>query len=209
MRAPSVARRATSPTGSPSGSPYRRPSGLLSGLATGAVVGAGWGVLARVFMRLITTTPEFSWAGTLLIVGLSALLGGGIGLVAGARAAGRSRWWRLAPVPGLVLFASPGMVLLPGAVGVALAASVRRVWLRVLLSVAGLAVTFLPALSAEDGGPVTLTPTMSAGLALVVVATVLLGLGFHVWWRRWTPAAGGGGSPAAGPAEPATPRALA
>ena len=197
MRTPSVSRRATSPTG------------LLTGLAVGAVLGAGWGVLARVFMRLISTTPEFSWGGTLLIIGLSALLGAGIGVVAGARAAGRTRWWRLAPVPGLILFASPGIVLLPGAVGVALAASVRRVWQRVLLSLGGLAVTFLPALSAEDGGPVTLTPTMTAGLAVVVVATVLLGLGLHVWWRRWRPAAGGGGSPVAGHDEPVTEQATA
>ncbi len=186
-----------------------RPTGLVSGLAIGLALGAGWGVLARVFMRLVTTSPEFSWGGTLLILGLSALLGGGIGLVAGARASGRTRWWRLAPLPGLLLFGSPGVVLLPGAVGVALAASVRRVWLRVLLSLAGLAITFLPALTAQDGGPVTLTPAMSTGLALVAVATVLLGLGLHEWWRRWTPAAGGGGSSAAGHDEPVAQQAVA
>ncbi len=174
------------------------PTGLGSGLAVGLALGTGWGVLARVFMRLVSSTPEFSWAGTLLIVGLSATLGAGIGLVAGARASGRTRWWRLAPLPGLVLFASPGMLLLPGAVGVALAASVRRVWLRVLLCVAGLAGTLVPALGFDDGEAVVRTPATWAGLGLLVVATVLLGLGLHEWWRRWRPAAGGGGSPAAG-----------
>lgn len=197
MRAPVVGRRAPSPTG------------LWSGLVLGVALGAGWGILARVFMRLVSTSPEFSWAGTLLIVGLSALLGAGIGLVAGARAAGRTRWWRLAPVPGLFLFASPGMVLLPGAVGVALAASVRRVWLRALLCVAGLGVTLAPALGSEDGEPVLRSAAVWAGVGLVVVATVLLGLGFHVWWRRWTPAAGGGGSPAAGHDEAVAQQAAA
>ena len=174
------------------------PSGLLSGLVIGVVLGVGWGVLARVFMRLVSTTPEFSWAGTLLIIGFSALLGAGIGLVVGARASGRTRWWRLAPVPGLVLFASPGMLLLPGAVGVALAASVRRVWLKVLLCVAGLTATLVPALGSDDGQPVERTAATWLGLGLLVLASALVGLAFHEWWRRWRPAAGGGGSPAAG-----------
>ena len=60
--------------------------------ALGALSGAGWGVLARIWMRLISTDPEFSWTGTLLIIGFAALLGGGVGLAAGARLAGRSRW---------------------------------------------------------------------------------------------------------------------
>ena len=47
---------------------------LARGAALGFALGAGWGVLARVWMRLITTDPEFSWAGTLMIVGLSACL---------------------------------------------------------------------------------------------------------------------------------------
>ena len=70
-------------------------------------------MLARVWMRLITTEPEFSWAGTLAIIGLAAVLGCGVGLVAESRRAGRSLWWTLAVVPGLALFLSPGMLLAP------------------------------------------------------------------------------------------------
>lgn len=86
---------------------------LLRGAALGFVLGTAWGVLARVWMRLISTDPEFSWVGTLSIVVLSAVLGAGVGVVDAARRAGRSSWWTLAVVPGLLLFMSPGMVLAP------------------------------------------------------------------------------------------------
>jgi hypothetical protein len=79
----------------------------------GLTLGAAWGVLARVWMRLISTSPEFSWSGTLGIIGLAATLGAGVGLVHAARRGGRSRWWTLAAVPGLVLFLSPGLLLAP------------------------------------------------------------------------------------------------
>lgn len=81
--------------------------------AAGLLLGAAWGVLARVWMRLISDAPEFSWSGTLMIIGLSALLGAGTGVVHAARQSGRSRWWTLAVVPGLLLFMSPGMLMAP------------------------------------------------------------------------------------------------
>ena len=85
------------------------PRTALLGLA----LGAAWGVLARIWMRLISTVPEFSWTGTLGIIGVTATLGAGVGLVHAARRGGRSRWWTIAIVPGLVTFLSPGMVLAP------------------------------------------------------------------------------------------------
>jgi hypothetical protein len=85
----------------------------VRGAVAGLALGAAWGVLARVWMRLISDDPEFSWAGTLSIVGLSAVLGLGTGLVRAARQSSRSRWWTLAVVPGLLLFMSPGMVMAP------------------------------------------------------------------------------------------------
>ncbi len=70
---------------------------LLRGAALGFALGATWGVLARVWMRLISTEPEFSWVGTLSIVGLAAVLGAGVGVgrmprdVRAARRGGPSR----------------------------------------------------------------------------------------------------------------------
>jgi len=55
------------------------------------LAGAAVGALARTWMRLITTdVPDFSWSGTLFIVGAFALMGGVAGAVAGAN----RRGWR-------------------------------------------------------------------------------------------------------------------
>ncbi len=45
----------------------------LALLAGPLLVGATWGVAARVWMRMITSDPEFTWSGTLYIVGASGL----------------------------------------------------------------------------------------------------------------------------------------
>ena len=84
--------------------------------AMGFALGAGWGVLARVWMRLISTSPEFTWAGTLSIVLTAAVIGLALGVVHAARRRGGSRWWRLFALIVPVLFLSPGIVLFPAAV---------------------------------------------------------------------------------------------
>lgn len=84
--------------------------------AMGFVLGAGWGVLARVWMRLISTSPEFTWVGTLSIVLTAAAIGLALGVVHAARRRGGSRWWRLLALTVPVLFLSPGMVLFPATV---------------------------------------------------------------------------------------------
>jgi hypothetical protein len=67
-------------------------------------------------MRLISTAPEFSWAGTLGIIGSAAIAGLALGVVAAARARGGSGWWRLLYLVVPILFAGPGTPLLPGVV---------------------------------------------------------------------------------------------
>ena len=63
--------------------------------AAGLALGGGWGVAARIWMRLITTDPEFTWSGTGFILGATGIGGLALGLMYGVRRAGRSRWWRL------------------------------------------------------------------------------------------------------------------
>ena len=102
----------------------------------GLVLGAGWGVAARAWMRLISTEPEFSWSGTLLILTFAALAGLGLGLVSGARASGRRSWWRFAALLAFPMVAAPqGIVaFLPAFVLGGLALSGRwSVWLRTSL----------------------------------------------------------------------------
>lgn len=99
---------------------------MLRGAASGLVLGAAWGVLARGFMRLLTTQPSFSWEGTLLILGVCGVAGAFVGVVRVARTEGRSRWWRLLGIPSLLVYLGQGVVLLPGAVGFALV--LRGAW---------------------------------------------------------------------------------
>ena len=90
---------------------------VLRAALIGFGLGAAWGVVARVWMRLVSTEHEFSWAGSLAIVVLAAVFGTGVGLATVARRlAGRRRWLRLAVLPGMVLFLGQGLPLLPAVV---------------------------------------------------------------------------------------------
>ena len=88
---------------------------VLRAALIGFGLGAAWGVAARAWMRLVSTSPEFSWSGTSMIVGVSAVFGMLVGLSWRARhATGWRRWFRLLFVPGLILFAGQGLPLAPG-----------------------------------------------------------------------------------------------
>jgi hypothetical protein len=156
--------------------------------ALGALMGAGWGVLARIWMRLISTDPEFSWTGTLLIIGFAALLGGGVGLAAGARLAGRSRWWTLAVLPGLALFLSPGMLLAPSFVLGSLAYGQRgRIlhavgWTVIGLSIVGSA--RLVVVEPEPGTETTPGLVITFLIGFSLMAITLAWAGSHIWRPR-------------------------
>lgn len=150
----------------------------------GLVLGFAWGALARVYMRLVATAPEFSWAGTLFIVGLAGVLGALLGLVHAARSRGGPVWWRLAVVPGLLLFAGPGLVLLPALLLGGFAWGCRAWW-----PARGLAGAVVAAV------PIVLWVTTPAldriGVSAVVsvggfwVLSVPLAAAGATWFRRW------------------------
>ena len=94
---------------------------MLLGLLTGAV--------ARGFMALLTEDPQFTWEGTLGILGVFAVVGLAFAAAYDAKSRQRSRWWKLLALPAAVIGLGPGMLMVPGILGMALVASRDR-WVR-------------------------------------------------------------------------------
>lgn len=82
----------------------------------GFLLGVGWAVVGRIWMRLISTEPSFSWAGTGELLVIAGLVGSALGLVLAARRRGGSGWWRLLGLLVPFFFAGAGMPLLPAVV---------------------------------------------------------------------------------------------
>jgi len=149
----------------PSGAdPGRRLPGLIVVLLAG-VAGLAWGVVARVWMRFVSTDPEFTWSGTLFII-----FGFGIfGLAQGLALVGRRAGWRrpgltVARVVGCIgmvpIFGGAGAIMMPTVLGGALA-WFRTDWSRwvrgVLVAVACLPPAFVFGSGlAEDGWSIRL-----------------------------------------------------
>jgi hypothetical protein len=112
-----------------------RPWTVPLALAVGFPAGAALGVLARLWMRAITDDPDFTWSGTLFIVGAFAVFGAGQALSWSARRAGRRRpavtaARCAAAVLTLPLFTGAGSIMLPTILAASLAAW-RTDWKRV------------------------------------------------------------------------------
>lgn len=84
-------------------------------IIVGLLGGAAWGAGLRAWMRFISTNPEFTWSGTLLIIGVSAIAGAVVGILWWQRLTGRSSWWKLVGIGILPVFGGAGMVMLPSA----------------------------------------------------------------------------------------------
>ena len=144
---------------------------VLRGAATGALLGAGWGCLARVWMRTVSTDPAFTWSGTLFVVGVMAVAGLLVGVVRALRLAGAPSACKVLLLPALLAFGGAGLLLLPGALVGGWGLSGRGpVWLRRVA--VGVAVVVVPLLvwfvatPAEDRA-VLVGPVVVVGLALV------------------------------------------
>lgn len=113
---------------------------VLTGLSVGVVLG----VSARVFMRLLADEPEFSWGGTLFIVGVFTIFGTTQSLVALVRSRTDSPWLTapvrvLGGVSYLLLGGGAGIVMLPflWTVSLAMWRTDWRTWVRQLLALVG------------------------------------------------------------------------
>ncbi|HEY5684948.1 MAG TPA: hypothetical protein VIY70_06205 [Acidimicrobiia bacterium] len=115
-------------------------------ILAGALVGLTWGVVMRAWMRFISTSPEFSWSGTLFIIGASVIAGSLLGFARLRRWRLGVGWWRFT-VLALVLLGAGGAVMWPAVILGAIAIGRRRpTWLVGVLGLAALA-TQWPALS--------------------------------------------------------------
>ncbi|MEU6133786.1 hypothetical protein [Nocardioides sp. NPDC047086] len=159
-------------------------------------LGLAWAAAARLFMRFFSDDPSFTLQGTGMIVGLVLLEFIGLGAVRGARLSGRTRWWRLAPVPGLLLFFSLGMVFVPCVVAGLVVGRCRRspvIGLVTLLGAAG-SVAVTAVLTLGDTG-IPLTLPFFAGLILYVACCLGLVAASSQWSCPWPRRARTGESP--------------
>jgi hypothetical protein len=133
---------------------------MTTTLTRGVIAGAVLGVVARCWMRLISNDPEFSWNGTLGIVGGFTLWGFAQGVVIGVRHR-RSRRWivsltRAFGVLGtLPLFVGAGGILAPTVIlgGLAIHRTEWRSVYRLLLGlVASAPVVFVAVQIHDDHG---------------------------------------------------------
>lgn len=158
---------------------------MLRAAAAGLLVGVVWGVFLRVWMRLLVAYGEFSWSGTLMIIGCSAAAGTGLALVRAARRTGRGPGWRWAAILAapLVLFPQGVVVLLPALLLGGLAVSGRPpVRWRGLLAAATAAPLVVLGLTFE-----TEPAAMPLPIVVVVLATLLAALAVAgaELFRRW------------------------
>jgi hypothetical protein len=162
-----------------------RPQLVLAGVAGGFV----WGVLARLWMRLISTDPEFTWGGTIFILTVTTLFGLGVGGAVAGRRSSR-RWVRrvtrvLGAMSLVFLSMAAGMILVASVVPATLALTERRWWKPV--RVALLALSLLPAKVVVDGLAEDFSG-LKAAIALVLyvglAAVLVVGWGSIVGSRK-------------------------
>jgi hypothetical protein len=149
------------------------------------MLGLALGAVARGWMRLLSTDPEFSWNGTIFIV--MAFTSAGLGhAVAAVSRRGRRRWSTSGRVLGAILvlpmFFGAGGIMLPTVVAGSLAVW-RRGWSgRIRVAVAALAVPSLAFVLSDtvDGG---LNRQRVLGLVLLAATYAA------VVWAMWPIAA--------------------
>ena len=146
----------------------------------GLLVGLTYGVALRVWMRLVSTEPEFSWSGTGYIVGAFAVLGTMAGLVTVARVRRGPRTVLAVRVVGIVLslgcFLAAGIAMLPTIVpaGLGVGRTDWPRWLRASLVVLGAAAAVAVVVTLPDLEPGRRALALAIYLALCPVEVALV-----------------------------------
>lgn len=109
---------------------FRPDLSLWRAAIVGAGLGLTWGVLARLWMRLVSEQPQFSISGTAIVLGASACVGMCAGTALVLRSRGRLRQSRSLAAGAFVLLKfGPGMVMVI-TVLLATLALVQHAWKR-------------------------------------------------------------------------------
>jgi hypothetical protein len=158
-----------------------RPA-VWAAVAGGAGLGLLWGLAARIWMRLLSTHPEFTISGTAMILVLATQLGLFTGLAYAARRRGWRRWRlyvprTLAVLSVVVLGVGQGAPMVLLALLAALAVTQRRWWRPVRALLGLLALAGLVAISSLVAGmkPGLLAP-LNVALFLALMYPLVLGL---------------------------------
>lgn len=159
-----------------SGGRVRRPAWPIALVAPFA--GVAIGVVARWWMRLITDEPEFSWSGTIFIVGAFTVAGTGHGLAWAARRADLRRRWTtpariVAAVLTLPIFVGAGAMMMPTVLCASLARH-RSDWRRAVRVVVSLLALPAPVLVVVDIVRNGITPGRLLGIVLFVATYALV-----------------------------------
>lgn len=122
-------------------------------ILTGLVAGLTWGVVMRLWMRFITTEPEFSWAGTGFILGASAIVGLALGVAWVRRRARGAGWWRAWGATILALGGGAGSIMIPSVLigAMALGRTTWRRWIRAALALVAVAFQVWIFVSSDQG----------------------------------------------------------
>lgn len=152
-------------------------------IISGAVGGLLWGILMRLWMRFISTDPEFTWSGTGFILAASLLAGLGLGTAYALGRRGHRGWWRLFAAPLILLGAGAGSIMLPGTIIGGLAFG-RRSWptlVRVILATLAIGGTIaLVGLTGEDGfGPIKTAIALAIFAVLHTIEMAAAGIAFR------------------------------
>jgi hypothetical protein len=148
----------------------RRPAWQIVLVAPFA--GAVIGIVARGWMRLITDEPEFSWNGTIFIVGAFTVAATGHGLAWAARRAHLRRRWTspariVAAVLTLPIFVGAGVMMMPTVLCASLARH-RSDWPKALRVILALIALPAPVIIAVDIARNGITPARVLGAVLLV-----------------------------------------
>ncbi len=122
---------------------FQKPPHLI--IPTGFVAGLLGGIIARLWIRWISTKPEFTWSGTLGIVLGFAVFGAVQSIVYTLRRKPQRKWFLvsiriLGVLFSLQLFVAAGAIMFPTVLTASLAVwrGKWKIWLRALLFLIGL-----------------------------------------------------------------------